>query len=100
MFCTATTIAGRQFGVDRAESPVVWGLHACGQVLCGASGAGASPGDGVFVPVSPVYLLTRPNRMTVSLGTRAERPPLTEPIARAGRYSARGSADMCGGASC
>jgi hypothetical protein len=35
------------------------------------SGAGASPGDGVFVPVSPVYLLTRPNRMTVSLGTRA-----------------------------
>ena len=41
------------------------------QVLCGASGAGASPGDGVFVPVSPVYLLTRPTRMTVSLGTRA-----------------------------
>jgi hypothetical protein len=38
--------------------------------MCGASGAGASPGDGVFVPVSPVYLLTRPNRMTVSLGTR------------------------------
>jgi hypothetical protein len=41
------------------------------QVLCGASGAGALPGDGVFVPVSPVYLLTRPNRMTVSPGTRA-----------------------------
>jgi hypothetical protein len=39
--------------------------------LCGAPGAGASPGDGVFVPGSPVYLLTRPNRMTVSLGTRA-----------------------------
>jgi len=41
------------------------------QPLCGRSGAGASPGDGVFVPVSPVYLLTRPNRMTVSPGTRA-----------------------------
>jgi hypothetical protein len=27
---------------------------------------GASPGDGVFVPVSPVCPLTRPNRMTVS----------------------------------
>ena len=71
MFCTATTSAGRLFGVDRAESPGVWALHAGGQVLCGASGAGASPGDGVFVPVSPVYLLTRPNRMTVSPGTRA-----------------------------
>jgi hypothetical protein len=70
MFCVATTSADRQFGVDRAESPVVWGLRACGQVMCGASGAGASPGDGVFVPVSSVYLLTRPNRMTVSLGTR------------------------------
>ena len=32
---------------------------------------GCSPGDGVLVPGSPVYLLTRPNRMTVSLGTRA-----------------------------
>jgi hypothetical protein len=32
---------------------------------------GASPGDGVFVPVSPACLLTRPNRMTVSPGTRA-----------------------------
>jgi hypothetical protein len=63
--------ADRQLGVDRAESPVVWGLHACGQVISGASGAGASPGDGVFVPVSPVCLLTRPNRMKVSLGTRA-----------------------------
>src|SRR5512132_1005653 len=49
-----------------------------GKFLCGASGAGASPGDGVFGPVSPVYLLTRPNRMTVSLGTRAGVPPLTE----------------------
>jgi hypothetical protein len=39
--------------------------------MCSASGAGASPGDGVFVPVSPVNLLTRPNRMTVSLGIRA-----------------------------
>jgi hypothetical protein len=46
--------------------------------LCGASGAGASPGDGVFDPVSPVYLLTRPNRMTVSPGTRAGRVELAE----------------------
>jgi hypothetical protein len=38
--------------------------------MCGVSGAGASPGDGIFVPVSPVDLLTRPNRMTVSLGIR------------------------------
>src|SRR5262249_3785162 len=34
---------------------------------------GTSPGDGVFVPVSPVCSLTRPNRMTVSPGTRAGR---------------------------
>src|SRR5262249_18261289 len=34
---------------------------------------GASPGDGVFVPVSPACPLTRPNRMTVSPGTRAGR---------------------------
>ena len=39
--------------------------------LCRGVRRGSSPGDGVFVPVSPVYLLTRPNRMTVSLGTRA-----------------------------
>src|SRR5262245_58387359 len=36
---------------------------------------GASPGDGVFVPVSPVSLLIRPNRMTVSPGPRAGRRP-------------------------
>jgi hypothetical protein len=32
--------------------------------------AGARPGDGIFVPVSAVCLLTRPNRMTVSPGPR------------------------------
>ena len=50
---------------SRLVVPWLW------EVMCGASGAGASPSDGVFVPVSPVYLLTRPNRMTVSPGTRA-----------------------------
>src|SRR5215216_6456954 len=39
--------------------------------VCGTSDAGALPGDGVFVPVSPVCPLTRPNRMTVSPGPRA-----------------------------
>jgi hypothetical protein len=42
------------------------------QVTGSAYGGGTSPGDGVFVPVSSVCPLTRPNRMTVSLGPRAE----------------------------
>ena len=56
--------------VDRAESPRL-GAPRLWQVMCGASGAGVRLATGVFVPVSPVCLLTRPNRMTVSPGTRA-----------------------------
>jgi hypothetical protein len=55
-------LSRREFGAPR-----LW------QVMWGASGAGASPRDGVFVPVSPVCPLTQPNRMTVSPGIRAGR---------------------------
>ena len=58
--------------VDRAELPSFGRPAVVAKMRAGVR-RGASPGDGVFGPVSPVRPLTRPNRMTVSPGTRAGR---------------------------
>jgi hypothetical protein len=65
------------------------GSPGLGKVCAARPARGASPGDGVFVPVSPVCPLTRPNRMTVSPGPRAGRRACAMPCGCSRSHASR-----------